>query len=405
MACLIDIVPGLEQAVSRALNGDRDLEEYIIIRTCNRLEVYVATDRNEEVRNLLDAVVRKAIPFRDREYWYFLEDRPSIKHLFTVVCGMDSLIVGEDQIQHQVRESYAKATEEGHVGSVLQTLFERALAVGKRVRTETDLNKGAVSVGSAAIELAEQRIGPLAGKSVAVFGAGDMAGVIAKNLAGKDPQTVFVSNRTFERAQELAKALGGTAVTMDRMDEILSRSDLVLVATSAAHPVVRKENVTAAMQARAGRELLIIDVSVPLNVAADVAEVPGVTLATMDSLNAIAAANVAKRKEEISSAEKIIAQELKKIGDERKARTANELIRRLSLLAEEVRRNEAEAAKVRIHTTGGTDEVIDSMSKAIVKKISADFIKHLREAAVEGDTETCAVAARLFGLEPADRQE
>ncbi len=405
MACLIDIVPGLEKAVENALKDQEDLvSEYVIIRTCNRLEAYVSTDRNEEVRNLLDSVVRKAIPFQDREYWYFLEDKQSIKHLFTVVCGIDSLIVGEDQIQHQIRESYAKAVAEGHVSSVLKALFDKAIVVGKRVRTETDLNKGAVSVGSAAIELAEQKIGTLAGKNVAVFGAGDMAGVIAKNLAGKGPQAVIVSNRTFERAQELAKALGGTAVKMDRMDEIIGKSDLILVATSAPHAVVKVENVQAAMKMRPNRQLLIVDVSVPLNVAPEVARIPHVALSTMDSLNAIAAANVAKRKQEISSAEKIIGQELKKIDDERKEKNANDLIRRLGLLAEEIRRNEAEAAKVRIHTTGGTDEVIDSMSKAIVKKISADFIKHLREAAVDGDTETCAVVARLFCLEPAKKE-
>ncbi|MFA6870429.1 MAG: glutamyl-tRNA reductase, partial [Methanomethylophilus sp.] len=124
MACLIDIVPGLEKAVENALKDQEDLvSEYVIIRTCNRLEAYVSTDRNEEVRNLLDSVVRKAIPFQDREYWYFLEDKQSIKHLFTVVCGIDSLIVGEDQIQHQIRESYAKAVAEGHVSSVLKALF------------------------------------------------------------------------------------------------------------------------------------------------------------------------------------------------------------------------------------------------------------------------------------------
>ena len=152
---------------------------------------------------------------------YVLEDRDSIRHLFAVVCGLDSLIVGEDQIQHQVRECYMRAREEGHVGAMLTRLFDKAMTVGKRVRSETALNKGAVSVGSASVELAEKRIGDLGGKSITILGAGDMASVIAKNLIGKNIGAVFVSNRTYARALELASELGGTAVSMQRMEEAM----------------------------------------------------------------------------------------------------------------------------------------------------------------------------------------
>lgn len=404
MACLIDIVPGLEKAVTAALADSPDVDEYVVVRTCNRLEAYAATEANESVRRRLEATVRQAIPFQEREFWYFLEDQNSVKHLFSVVCGIDSLIVGEDQIQHQVRESFAQAKTAGNVGPVLNALFEEAIVVGKRVRTETDLNKGAVSVGSAAIELAEQRLGPLVGKTVSILGAGDMAGVIAKNLAGKRPNTVFVSNRTFDRAQELARELAGTAVTMDRMDEMISRSDVVLVATSAPHDVVRQVNVAAAMKSRPAKPLLIIDVSVPTNVAADVTSVPGVSLSTMAALDAIAAKNVEKRKNEISAAERIIAQELAKIDRTEKQRRANEAIRRLGQMAEEIRQNEATAAKNRIRNTNA-DEVIDDLTKAIVKQISAEFIKNLRIAAEQGDTTTCATAEKLFGLTRPTKKE
>lgn len=398
MECLNDIIPGIEDAVGKALAESKDVEEYVIIRTCNRLEAYVATDDNHDVRLMMERIVRKTIPYSDREFWYILQDNECIKHLFTVVCGIDSLIVGEDQIQHQTRDAFMKAQKEGHVGKSLYALFNNAIIVGKRVRTETELNKGAVSVGYAAIELAEKEIGSLDGKNIAIIGAGDMAGVIAKNLVGKGPETVFVSNRTFERAQELAKELGGTAVTLDRLDGMIARSDLVLVATSAKHDVVTKENVERAMAERPDRPLLMIDVSVPTNIAKDVVEVPNVKLSTMAALDAIAAENVAKRKGEINAAERIIRQEMQKIEDERKARDANITIREFSIMCERIRSEEAAMAKSHLGNGDAPDKVIDDMSHAIVKMISAEFIKNLRRAALDGDSETVEAAAKLFGL-------
>ncbi len=398
MECLNDIIPGIEESVGKALAGSKHVNEYVIIRTCNRLEAYVATDDNHSVRLLMESTVKKTIRYSDREFWYILQDDECIKHLFTVVCGIDSLIVGEDQIQHQTRDAFMKAREEGHVGKSLYALFNNAIVVGKRVRTETDLNKGAVSVGYAAIELAEKEIGSLDGKNIAIIGAGDMAGVIAKNLVGKGPETVFVSNRTFERAQELARELGGTAVTLDRLEGMMARSDLVLVATSAKHDVVSKENVARAMAGRPDRPLLMIDVSVPTNISKDVTEVPNVRLHTMASLDAIAAENVAKRKKEISAAEAIIKQEMQKIEDERKVREANVTIREFSIMCERIRNDEAALAKSHLGNGDDPSKVIDDMSHAIVKMISAEFIKNLRRAALDGDSDIVEAATRLFGL-------
>lgn len=396
MECLTEIIPGLEEAVTSALKDAPEVKEYVVIRTCNRLEAYAATDDNHAVRLLMEDTVRKAIPYAQREYWYILQDDECIKHLFTVVCGIDSLIVGEDQIQHQVRDSFAKAQKEGHVGRVLYSLFNNAIVVGKKVRTETELNKGAVSVGYAAIELAEKEIGSLEDKEIAIIGAGDMAGLIAKNLAGKGPKTVFVSNRTFERAQELAKELGGTAVRMDRLLEMITRSDLVLVATSAHHDVVSRQMVEAAMARRPDRPLLIIDVSVPTNVAKDAGEVPNVTLSTMADLDSIAAENVARRKHEIQAAEKIIKEEMAKIGEERKTQAADEVIRGIGIMSENVRKMEAEKAVQALEHGADPQETIDAMSRAIIKQLSADIIKNLRQAALRGEDEVVEAASRLF---------
>lgn len=398
MTCLNDIISGITDAVNQELSKNKDVEEYVVIRTCNRLEAYISSKNNMNMKAVLDSLVRKNVTFADREFWYILEGKACIKHLFTVICGIDSLIVGEDQIQHQTKDSFAQAQKEGHVGKVLYSLFNNAIIVGKRVRTETDLNKGAVSVGYAAIELAQEKIGDLDGKDISIIGAGDMAGVIAKNLVGKGPRTVIVSNRTFERAQELAKELGGTAINLNRLEEIVSKSDLVLVATSARHDVVTKDLVKSAMKTRPEKPLLLIDVSVPTNIGKDVVEIPNVSLYTMENLDSIAAKNVAKRKDEIVSAQRIIEQEMKKIEDEEKVKVANETIRDIGILCEKVRQEQVETAKLRINSTE-PEKVLDDMSKAIINMISAEVIKNLRKAAMDGDISTIEAVKTIFGLD------
>lgn len=394
---LNEILPWIEGGIDGILDGSDVIDEYVVIRTCNRLEAYVATEDNHGARLLLEKAMRKTIPYDGRNFWYILQDDDCIRHLFSVVCGMDSLIVGEDQIQHQIRDAFMRARETGHVGKILYALFNNAIIVGKRVRTETDLNKGAVSVGYAAIELAEKEIGTLDGKSIAIVGAGDMAGVIAKNLVGKGPETVFVTNRTFERALELAKELDGMAVKMDRLVDMVARSDVVLVATSATHDVITLDVVVSAMCQRPEKPLLIIDVSLPVNTSEKVTSVDNVKLFTMASLDAIAAENVARRKGEISRAERIIRQEMARIEDERKTREANAVIREYSMECERIRREEAERAKCAIGDSS-CDKVIEDMSHSIVKMISAEFIKNLRKAAIDGDRETCEAAAKLLGI-------
>lgn len=389
------VVAELDGLFAESVADLRGVSEYIIVRSCNRLEVYTATCDNRATREDLEKLIRMAVPSTNISY--VLEDRDSIRHLFAVVCGLDSLIVGEDQIQHQVRECYMKAREEGHVGAMLTRLFDKAMIVGKRVRSETALNKGAVSVGSASVELAEKRIGDLGGKSITILGAGDMASVIAKNLIGKNIGAVFVSNRTYARALELASELGGTAVSMQRMEEAMADSDLVLVATSAPHTVVHRSGVEAAMSARPDRRMLIIDVSVPRNVDEDVFEVPGVDLETMDSLMEIAAENANRRRNEIVSAERIITQELQRMDTEAKEQMANDVIRRIGVKLAAIRDRELQTAMARAGSTD-IDELLNDFSRAMVSRITADVYNNLREASRNGRTDTCSAAVELFGL-------
>lgn len=398
-SALNDVVPKLEEEVSKRLPTMERVSEYVVVRTCNRLEVYAATSDNIGTRMLFDSMIRIIVPSGNISY--ILEDRDSIRHLFRVVCGLDSLIVGEDQIQHQVRESYMKAKADGHVNGMLSRLFDKAMSVGKRVRTETALNKGAVSVGSASVELAESRIGTLEGKGVTILGAGDIASVIAKNLVGRNLGTVIVSNRTYSRAIELADELGGKAVSMARMTDAVADSDVVLVATGAPHPVLKEHHVLEAMSRRPERPLLIIDVSIPRNTEDAVGSIPNVELENMDSLETIAMQNAERRRKEISSAEAIITEELAKIDSEQKESYANEVIRRIGLKLADIRERELATARSRM---GSADEgeLLDDLSRAMIGKITAELYKNLREASRDGRTDTCGAAMELFGLEESE---
>ncbi len=394
-AGLNNVVTLLEKTVPEYISEMDIVSEYVVIRTCNRFEAYLATQDNRTAITYMDNLIRSLVPSSNISY--ILEDKDSIKHLFRVVCGLDSLIVGEDQIQHQVRECYFKAKEEGHVGSMLSRLFEKAIIVGKRVRSETELNKGAVSVGSASVELAESKIGDLNGKSITILGAGDMASVIAKNLIGKNIGTVFVSNRTYSRALELADELGGNAVSMDRMQDAISDSDLVLVATGAPHTVLHKPAIVNSMAKRPERKLLVIDVSIPHNVDTDITDVENVELDNMDSLESIAQQNVERRMKEISSAEKIIGQELAKMDAEKREEAANEIIRLIGIKMAKIREKELEEAVSHSSSTD-VETLLDDMSRALVNKITADLYVNLRRASREGDLGSCNTLAELFGV-------
>ncbi len=396
--CLNDIVPKLGEGAKSLISALPSSCEYVEINTCNRYELYIAAENNEEIRNKFRDLIKETFPYDTRKIAYILEDGDSIGHLFRVVCGLDSLIIGENEIQHQIKKAYAEAREEGHVGPVMSRIFDRTLAVGKRVRSETDLNKGAVSVGSAAVELAASKLGSLGGKNITILGAGDTASVIAKNLMGKGPNTIFVSNRTFERANELAAALGGIAIPMSRRVEAMEASDLILVATSAPHPVVRSEHIREVMSRRPEKKLLIIDVSLPRNVAPDVTEIPNVELDNMDSLERIAMENANRRRKEISDAEKILEQELERIRSEEKERAANEVIRMISLKLFSVRDAELDTALSRCGTES-PEKILEDMSRALVNKITAEVYKNLREASRNGRRDMCCTAAELFGVD------
>ncbi len=396
-------VSGLQGAVEKLKSAVDDIsmlipdaEEHVVLCTCNRLEIYVGTLRPELVRKSFEELVRNNIPYRkDGASYFILEGRDSVDHLFRVVCGLDSLMVGEDQIQHQVKKAFLDGVEEGHVGRRMRTIFERALSVGKRVRTETALNNGSVSIGSAAVALAEDHLGSLKGRNIAIMGAGEMATLIAKALKDREPNTVFVSNRTYERACELAHKLDGVAVGKDRVEEVIAQSDVILVATAAPHLLLRREEVERAVTVT-GRRLLIVDISMPSNVDPCVSEIPGVELCRMDGLERIAMENLNRRRSAVVEAERIVMDELSDYEISRKEEEAQSLITQLSLRLAEIRRQEVCRACNRLQSSNDPDQVLDDFSRALVSKIMATPYSRLKEACRNGESDLCRTAELLF---------
>lgn len=395
---IADVIPMLSKDADEFVSSQTQISEHVILRTCNRFEIYAETC---DVEKTIDAFEQFAdtIPcVEDKRPWFALTGVSSTAHLIRVICGLDSLVIGEDQIQGQIRSAYAEARNKGNASKILSRMFDRALNVGKRIRTETELNKGSVSVGSVAVELAENRLGDLSGKTVAVLGAGEMATTVARNLSGKGPNTIMISSRTFENARILADKLNGTAVRFSEVKNILKNADLFVVATSAPHILIDKRTVEEAMAGR-NRRLLIIDISVPRNVSDDVSELHGVDIETMEGIGLRSSKNLMNRQYAISDAEAIIEKEIAELVNEEKERAADEAISEIAKKASSIRQEELATALSRAECGTDLEKVFDDFSKALVAKIMAEPYEKLREASRNGRAEICEIATDLFGVD------
>ena len=398
-AMIADVIPKMEKGADEFVKSLDGVDEYLILRTCNRFEVYISTADPLMVRNELEDYANKRVPFSGSSVvWYVLEGSACVKHLFRVTCGLDSLVIGEDQIQSQVKNAYLNAKKEGHITGILGVVFEKALYTGKRVRTETDLNSGAISVGSAAVQLAEKKLNGLEGKTVAIIGAGDMGTVIAKYIKGRGPNAIFVSNRTYEHARVLANEVGGEATNFCNVVETLARSDLAIVATNAPHILIDREMIEKAVEGRT-EELLIIDISVPRNVSDDINLLEGVEVDSMAEISEVSQENLMNRRNEMVHAERIVRAEMENIDAEVKERKADSIIKGMMRSSSQIRSEELDHARSRIRAGADVDEVMDDLTKAMISKMLAKPINKLKEASRNGRTDYCEVASELFGVD------
>ncbi|MFQ6110848.1 MAG: glutamyl-tRNA reductase, partial [Nitrospinota bacterium] len=285
------------------------IQECVILSTCNRVEVYAQVPSFQRgVKDIKDFLAgHHGFPVEELEgHLYTFSTADTVRHLFRVASSLDAMVVGEPQILGQVKEAYRIAREGGYTGAILNQLFERAFSVAKKVRTETRVAESAVSVSYAAAELAKKIFGNLSGKVVLLLGAGEMAELAAQHLVAAGAETVLVANRRHERALELARALSGRAITFDRVEEELSRADIVIGSTSAPHHVITKAQAHEAIKARKGKPIFFIDIAVPRDIEPSVNELRDVYLYNIDDLEEVVEANRKQREREAAKAELIV---------------------------------------------------------------------------------------------------
>lgn len=380
-----------------------NVNEAVVVATCNRTEVYVAADRFHGAHADVLAFFAELTglePALAGEHLFSAYDGEAVAHLFRVVSGLDSAVVGESEILGQVRDAWERARAEGASGGSLNLVFRHALEVGKRVRTDTGIGRGTASVSHAAVELAADRLRGLSGRRVLVVGAGEMGEGMAVALAGAGVAEVIVANRTLARGEQLAERVGGWAVRLADVDRLMTEVDVVLAGADGG-TMLERAQVERAIDERAGRALLVIDIAVPRNVDPSVAELDGVTVLDLDDLRAWAARGVARRATEVRAAEDIVDEELARFADVAQARQVAPLIGQLRERAETIRSAELARSRRKLGDLSPEQaEAVEAMTRQLVAKLLHEPSVRLKSDAGTARGERNAAALRdLFDLD------
>lgn len=289
------------------------LPEVVVLSTCNRTEFYALTrDREAADHALREAIhLHKGVShLNNGKYTYSWTGRETVRHLFRVAAGVDSLMVGEPQVLGQVKDAFDTAEKHRATGALLNRLFDAALHVGKRSRTETEIGKGTVSVAYAAVEMAQKIFDGLENHPVLVIGAGETGALAARHFADAHPKALTVVNRTFERAKELAEELGGQARSWEELDQALAEARVVVVATGASDPILDRKRMEAVLKKSSRGPKVLVDISNPRNIHPEVGNLDRVFLYDLDALKSIADQNRVRRRKEIPKVEGIVAEEV-----------------------------------------------------------------------------------------------
>ena len=346
----------------RALPGVR---EVMLLSTCNRLEVFAIGDE----RAAADDVLRDLGTLASEHALTRFED-DALLHLFRVTASLDSMVVGEAQIQGQVKEAHARAQEAGACGASLTRALSAALSAAKRVRTETGIARGAVSISSVAVRMAHKVLGDLSGRSVLLVGAGEMAQLAARELHAGGAAELLVANRSGPAAEALAKEVGGIAVGLGELPALLERADVVLCSTGAQQPIVTRELVVRAIKARRFRPVFLIDLALPRNIEPAVNQLENVYVYDLDDLERVAAQNRELRENEVQRAEAIMREEITAYARAKQERTSVPVLARLRAQAQALADAEVERTLALLGPIGERQQKsVRSMASAIVNKL------------------------------------
>jgi glutamyl-tRNA reductase len=359
--------------------------EALILSTCNRVEVTVTTEDSADPRAIVDAFLadHKAVsPHTIGPHLYRHEGRDAIHHLFRVASSLDSMVVGEPQILGQLKAAYAAAKDSGAVCGWLEGLLTRAFSVAKRVRSETGIGQMAVSVSYAAVELARKIFGSLANRTVMLAGAGKMSELAARHLRSSGASHVFVTNRTHERALEMAALFQGTPVEYTRFVAMLPEVDILIASSGAPHYILHKDEMQRVIAARRNRPMFLIDIAVPRNIEPSVNEIDNVFLYDIDDLQEVVNANLRERMKAAERAEELVAEEVERTMARLKVAEVTPTIVGLQEQLEQIRAGEIEKARRKYGPfTPEQEQAIEALTHGIVNKIAHGPISEIRNHA------------------------
>lgn len=353
--------------------------EEVTLKTCNRYEIYLIVDKDLELPTS-SFIIEK--------------DDNAINHLLRLSSGLESMIMGEDQILGQIKNARKKAIKEETIGPKLEKIFTKAIHVGQSIRKHTHINEGGVSVGSGAVELIEEKYGSLEGKNVLIIGAGEMGTVVSKALLDKGTNAIVVANRTFDKAQELARELNGVAIKFKQLNETFSKTNIVISATGAPHTLINKERLTP-LETEHLENMIMLDLANPRDIDPDVREL-NVKLYNLDDLRYITDKNKELREKEALKAEKIIGEETQLLKNAIKQMEISPILSTMNIEAEKIRKQEVEKTLHMLTLDKKEEKIINQLTHSIVDKMMYKTIKNLKKAVENDDTPTINTAKKIL---------
>ncbi len=366
-------------ALNEKIHRNVKVLEEVTLKTCNRYEIYLVLEENINIPTTTFIVEK---------------DDHAINHLLRLASGLESMIMGEDQILGQIKDARKKAIKEETIGPKLEKVFTKAIHVGQSIRKNTHINEGGVSVGSGAVELIEEKYGSLKGKNVLIVGAGEMGTIVSKALLEKETNAIVVANRTYDKAVELAQELDGIAIKFKKMDESLHKIDILISATGAPHTLITKERIAFLPEEHLAN-MVMLDLANPRDIDEDVKELK-VQLYNLDDLRYIRDKNIAKRVKEAEKAEAIIEEETILLKDALKEMEITPILSSLNVEAEKIRKNELEKTLKMLDLSDKDAKKLDLLTHSIVDKMLFNTIKNLKQAVINDDDETINAAKKIL---------
>lgn len=371
---------------SEMLQQQTEIADLVLISTCNRTEIYFSQDihDNQTAFELVYEVIKKFKNVTDHcwHYFYHRSNAGAVRHLFEVASGLDSLIIGEDQIIGQVKEAYLACTEAALTDAVLMRLFQKSFEAGKRVRSETGIKLGITSVSSAAVEMCSCLLNGVSDKSVLLIGAGETGNLALQSIVKKGVGKVTVTNRTYETAEKTALKYNGAVVAFDQFEESLHESDIVMIATSAPKPLITKDMVKQSMALRSNRTQVYIDLSVPRNIEKEVSELENVTVLGVDDLQEIVNKTTEKKKDSAAKAEIIIDEIVSDYTEWLASRSLRPAINTITTNLMAI--NHEELLTYRKLNTPEMQEIVDDYAKHLTQRYTRLLIKNLKDLTDNG---------------------